>query len=164
MARDVSNNFLESVLAQETSKTFHTLLTVTLMRDDGLLFEGRYVDGYLPVESRGEIYQPAAFKLNIGSDISDTIPRTSLQFDSGDRDFIRMLRNNRDTPTIKMEVVMSDTPDFVEIGPVEFIAEGFTIKATSVDVDLTVEPVLNEPVPSAKFTPTLFPGLWGNIS
>lgn len=164
MPRDVSQLFREEAYKDTTPSIWHVLLSVNLVKDDGDVFEGKYVNDYLPVQSRGSVFQPAAFSVSIGSDISDTIPRTKLDFDAGDRTLIRLLRENRNPPKIVLEVVMSNTPDIVEIGPVEFQADSFSIKASAVNMDLTVEPILNEPVPSAKFTPTLFPGLFENVT
>lgn len=162
--REVSDNFYDSAYAQETDKVFLHLLDVSLVLDNGEVFEEHYVNNYLPVTSNGVLYQPGAFEITLGSDINDTVPQVKLEFDSGDRTLIRILRDNRERPKISLSIVLSNTPDVVEIGPVEFEMESFSIKATSVSCDLSYEPILNEPIPSAMYTPTLFPGLFTNTT
>lgn len=162
--REVTDNFYESAYAQETDKVFFHLLDVELLLDNGDLFEANYVNNYLPVTSNGIIYQPGAFEIALGTDINDTVPKVNLNFDTGDRTLIRTLRDNRNKPKVRLSIVLSNQPDIVEIGPVEFEMDAFTIKASAVSCELTYEPILNEPVPSNAYTPTLFPGLYANTS
>ena len=149
--------------AQETGYTFVHLLTVTMYRNNGTTQIYRFCDQYVDLISRGNLFEKASFRLNLGSDNSENIPTVSLEFDSGDRQIIRELRKNDRSPDITLEVVIGETPDIVEIGPVEYQLESFDFKDSSVSMRLTVEPVLNEPIPSLKWTPTSAPGLFANI-
>lgn len=168
MSREqLSQGFLEAAHSQETSAVILTLLVVEIEHTlNGSLekFTGYYVNDYLPVEGEWEgksvVYQPAAFKVNLGSDINETVPSTKLDFDAGDRQFIRLIRASEGTPKVYMQVVLADTPTKVEVGPVEFQVEAFTLKANAVSADLTVEPILNEPIPATRYTPQTFPQLW----
>lgn len=167
MRDQLTNNFRIAANSQETRSTILTLLTVRMQHtlNGGLTeFIGHYVNDYLPLDSAWEgesvVYQPAAFKISLGSDINDSVPKTKLDFDSGDRQFIRMIRASEGTPKVYMQVVLAEDPLDIQIGPVEFQVEAFSVKSTSVSADLTVEPVLSEPVPASRYTPQTFPQIW----
>lgn len=152
------------VFAQQTPSTFVHLLTVRMFRNNGTVDIRRFCDQYIPITSRGDIYQPASFRISLGSDDADSVPRVSLEFDIADRQIIRELRENDRTPIIQLEVVLGETPDQVEIGSIEYEVSQFEFNDTSVSMQLTVEPVLNEPIPALRFTPTTTPALWQNIA
>lgn len=152
------------VFAQQTGATFIHLLTVTMRRNNGTLDIRRFCDQYVPVTSRGDIYQPASFRIALGSDDADSVPRVTLEFDIADRQIIRELRENDRTPIIQLEVVLGDTPDEVEIGSIEYEVTQFEFNDTSVSMQLSVEPVLNEPIPAMRFSPTTSPALWQNVA
>lgn len=151
------------VFAQETSEVFVHLLTVELVKDDLTTEIIRYCDQYQQITSNGNIFEPASFRIQLGRDDGETVPSVRLEIDSGDTRIIRLLRGNKRSPKITLNVVLASTPDVVEIGPIEYEVESFDFNASAVSLRLTVEPVLNEPIPSLKFTPTTAPGLWADI-
>lgn len=162
-----SDDFLESIMAQQTENVILTFITLQFKKNSGEIFTGRYVSDFVPHSSVDPIdgassvlFQPAAFKVSLGSDTEDSVTRTNLVFDAGDLQLIRELRESDESPVIYLHAALASTPDYVEIGPVELQAESFTIKSTSVSVSLTIEPVLNEPVPAKRYTPNTFPMLW----
>lgn len=173
----LSPEFYNEALAQETGKVFLHLLDVSIREPDEDNYQiYHFVDDFTPLTFNsgavGEsdvIYQPASFVTDIGSDTGDDTPSVTLDFDSGDRDIIRRLRRTDDVPVFQLSVVMAPygTADPVishrEVGPIELQAEDFNFKSTAVKLKLIVEPILDEPTPSAKMTPNLAPGLWGNI-
>ena len=154
----------EVVFSQETGATFVHLLTVTMRRNNGTIEVRRFCDQYVPVTSRGDIFQPASFRITLGSDNAENVPQVNLEFDVGDVQIIRELRENDRTPTIQLEVVLGESPDHVEIGPVQYEVSQFEFNNTSVSMQLTVEAILNEPIPAQRFTPTTSPSLWQNIA
>lgn len=165
--RDFSDGFTETVNDQHSKSVVLTMVVVELEHTlNGTLekYEGYYVNDYLPVESvwKGNVvtFQPAAFKISLGSDTNDSVPKTKIDFDAGDRQFIRLIRASEGNPKVYMQVALSSSPQRLEIGPVEFQVEAFAIKSTSVSADLTVEPILNEPVPATRYTPQSFSQLW----
>lgn len=162
--RDTSSLFRQEAYAQQMGNVPIHLLDVTYTDNNGQVQNFYFCDQYVPITSNGTTYQPAAFQITLGEDSSDSMPTVNLQFDSGDRQLIRELRENNKAPRIQVRVVLSSTPNTAEIGPIEFTVSQFTAKSSSIDMTLDVEPILNEPIPSAKFTPTLFPGLWKTIA
>ena len=149
--------------AQETGYTFVHLLTVRMFRNNGSQEVYRFCDQFVNVTSRGNIFEAASFRISLGSDNGENVPTVNLEFDSGDRQIIRELRENDRSPEIMLEVVIGETPDNVEVGPIEYQLESFDFKDSAVSMRLTVEPVLNEPIPALKWTPTSAPGLFANI-
>lgn len=166
-----SSNFIESVLTQQTSEVILTLLTLQFFREDGTEFVGHYVNDYIPVESVNPIdglpvtFQVGAFKVALGNDTRDTVTQTSITFDSGDLQLVRELRRAEGNPKVYIQVALSSSPSVIEMGPIELQIESYTVKSTAVTANLTIEPILNEPVPALRFTPTTFPMLWrGKLS
>src|SRR5690606_15954785 len=105
-------------------------------------------------------FQVGAFKVALGNDTKDSVTQTSITFDSGDLQFVRELRKAEGNPKVYIQVALSSSPSVIEMGPIELQVESYTIKSTAVTANLTIEPVLNEPVPALRFTPTTFPMLW----
>ena len=167
----LSTEFYENILAQETKKVLLHLLEVHLLQNDGNLLKLYYVDDYSPLEfydtelDQTVIYQPASFKVNLGTDSADNTPVVTLNFDSGDRTIIRQLRENNARPIMYLSVVMTNPdPDEIishrELGPIMLETESFDFKASAVGLKLVVEPILNEPVPATKFNPIVAPTLF----
>lgn len=161
MARD--NISKDKVYAQETSSTFVHLLTVNLKKDNGQIEIYRFCDQFVNVTSRGDIFLAASFKLTLGTDSAENLPQVNLEFDSGDRQIIRALRENAASPMITLEVVLGENPNIVEIGPMEYQVLSFEFNDSSVNMRLGVEPVLDGTIPRYRFTPQTASGLFANI-
>lgn len=161
-----SSNFINSVLSQQSQEVILTLLTVQFTDNLGEEFVGHYVNDYIAVESINPIdgtpalFQVGAFKVALGNDTKDSVTQTSITFDSGDLQFVRELRKAEGNPKVYIQVALSSSPSVIEMGPIELQVESYTIKSTAVTANLTIEPILNEPVPALRFTPTTFPMLW----
>lgn len=169
----LSTGFYESAYAQETPNVFLYLLDVYILHPGDTTFSVyHYVNDYSPLtfnDGGGDvIYQPSSFQINLGNDSADSTPKVTLNFDSGDRTFIRFLRETDERPYVDLSVAMTPydittTITGVELGPIRLEADEFNFKATAVSVNLIAESILNEPCPSAKMSPTLAPALWSGI-
>jgi hypothetical protein len=61
---------------------------------------------------------------------------------------------------VSIELVLTRTPDVLEISFPGFLMSGITYNANSIVADLNVESLAIEPFPAHTFTPSYFPGLY----
>lgn len=162
--KNLSNTFRQEAYQQNMANVPIHLLQAMFVDNNGDTTYSYYCDQYEPVASGGQVYQPASFKVSLGEDYMENTPQVTLDFDAGDIQVVQKLRENDKPPVINISVVLSNSPDIAEIGPIEFAVSEFRAQSSALSLTLEVEPILNEPVPSTKFTPTIFPGLWKSIA
>ena len=168
MTREVSNNFLEQSFSQEADVALLTLLEIQYELPDGTETTDYFTDNNVPVDSSvngsSQVYQPRAFTFTLGDVNYDAKSTGKLRIDSGDNSTIRNLIQIRKRPVINVWVVLSNDVNTTEIGPINYEVENFKIQNSYIDLTLVTEPVLNEPIPGHRYTPTIFPGLWEDVS
>lgn len=162
--RTLSSDFQAAANAVQTEEVFLKLLQVHTVENDGTPVSYYYVNNNEPISSNGILYENASFELDLVAESADKAPASTLRFDSGDREIIRKLRELDKTPRFTLSIVMASNPDVIEIAPIEYELKRFQITDTLVSMELTMEPVLDEPIPCDRYTPNLSPGLWGNVT
>jgi hypothetical protein len=63
-------------------------------------------------------------------------------------------------PKIKLELVLSKTPDILEASHDDLFINNFQYNATQVSAGLSAVELDREPFPAFSFTPQFFPGLF----
>lgn len=163
--RVLSQEFQEVINAVSTDKVVLDLLHVVIYENDGSVTNWYYVnDKYEGVVSNGITYEPAAFRIELGGDSKEGQMVSTLMFDPLNREIIRKLREVDRRPEVNLSIVLADDPDVIQVAPINFIVDSSQIQNTGVQVSLTVEPILLEPIPKDSYTPRIAPALWGNIS
>lgn len=157
MSREVSLATRQALYDQETGESF--LLLVTVDHPD-LPEPIRVTSDKADTESRGEIYQAAAFELTLPDDNEDRGPRALIRIGNVDREIVRTLRAIATPPTVTIEVVPGSDPDTVEAAFPDFRLSDATYDALIVEGELTLDEFLGEPFPSGRFDPARFPGLF----
>jgi hypothetical protein len=163
MSRDLSLQFLDEIFAESTGATVVTLLRVQAVANNGSPITLRFVNDTQPIVSQGQLYQPAVFNMALGRDASDSVTTVNLSFDVGDRQLVSYLREVKDTPKFYISAVVAERPDTVELAETEYELNSFTINNTTITMVLTVEPVLNEPIPADLITPLTAPAMFENV-
>lgn len=107
-----------------------------------------------------QTYLRSRFSLSLPNDTEEGLPQATIDFEVGDIQIIRALRETPSPLTIDIWLVLGSDANFVEFGPVNYQSVGFTVSGTSVSLELEVEPVLHVQVPRHRFTPNIFPGLF----
>jgi hypothetical protein len=87
-------------------------------------------------------------------------PRCSIVLRDVTRYVIPIVRTIVGPPTVKMELVLSKTPDTVEASFAGFYISNFSYNADSVTADLSMIDYEREPFPMHSFTPAYFPGMF----
>ena len=157
MSRSLSTGALRSVLAQQTDQVWLVLLEIVHPDLPATL--------YFTSDNKGTVrgsntYIPFPFDVALPADLEGQVPRVKLTIDNVDRRIVDVLRTLDSSPTVRLLVVLADTPAVVEAGPFEFTLLDATYDVSTVSGELGFEPILSEPFPSDAYTPANFPGLF----
>lgn len=155
MPRNFSTNLTTLLNSQEFDEAL--LLFVTVEHDLGNF---RYVRGYEEIVSNSRTFSPAVFEITLPDEGDDSPPKIQVGFDIGDTDLIAALRENTGKPRVFLEFALRSNPDFIELGPLEFQLDTFTIQGQRITASLGYEPILKEPIPGNYYTPYVFPQLF----
>lgn len=112
------------------------------------------------VVSRGNNFIFLPMEITLPSEDQAQAPRCSLTLHDVTRYLIPIIRTLNGPPSIKLELVLSKTPDVVEASFSEFYLNGITYNADTVTAELSMIDYEREPFPMHSFTPLLFPGMF----
>lgn len=161
MSRNVSSTLKQAVFAQETDKVFLILLKVNHADLDSPI---RVVNNYSNITSTADggsqEYVGYPFEINLPEDTSENIPEVSLTIDNIDRQIVEAVRTCTGPPTATIWVVLSDSPNTIEYGPLEMTIRSTQYNAMTVTATIAPDNVLNEPYPGDLYSPQNFPGLF----
>lgn len=157
MPRTLSSNAVAALMAQSTDKVFLVLLTID-HPDLGTPF--RLVNNTEDVTSNGDLYTAYPFEISFPSEDGENISSASLILDNVDQLLVSTIRSLQSEPTVQLNLVIFDTPDVVEAGPMDFLLRGVKYDSFKIVAELTFEPILQEPFPKDIMSPKVFPGLF----
>lgn len=168
MARTVSLNMRQAMFSQETSQVPILLLTISHadITDGPFRFSSdptvRITDAPLyGTLSRGLPFYFLPFSAILPDDKDEAPPQARLVLDNIDREIIALLRRTSTPAQVRMELVLSSTPNNVEVEFPELDLVGAEYDAASVTLSLQIESLMSEPYPAGKFDLT-FPSLHGD--
>lgn len=168
--RQVSDAFKAAAYAQETGERLIVLLTIThpdltdgpirLTQDTGT----RTSDDPLryQTESRGETYDFLPFQVRLPDDQESGAPKALLILDNIAREMVAIIRSISTPPVIDIEVVLSGSPDTVEVKFPRFKIVNVTYDAQTIQGDLSIEGLATEPFGFMIFDPSRFPALFND--
>lgn len=161
-----STDFNQQVFAQETESVFIVLLTfssdeleedIRIASDPYEMLPDANVYG---VESNGLEYIFIPFEISLPRDDSTGTVSASLRVDNVEREIIAQARSVRVPLDIKIQCVLSDDVDVVEIEYDFFKLSNVQYDIMSITGELTLDYWGLEPFPSGRFIPSMFPGLF----
>ncbi len=156
MSRTTSSAFRAAVNAEETAQVYLPLLVISHADITTL----RFVSNTEDVVSNGDTYIGYPFDIRFPQERDDQPPQIPLIIDNVDRAIVDEIRTLSGAPTIEISMVLADTPNTVEYGPVEATLRNVTWDFGTVVGDLQGEDFLNEAYPGYSFTPMTSPGLF----
>lgn len=112
------------------------------------------------VVSRGDSFTFLPMQITLPSESADQAPSCSITLHDVTRYITPIVRSLNGPPSVKLEIVLSKTPDVVEASFSEFYLTGITYNAEAVSGQLVMINYAVEPFPSHSFTPALFPGIY----
>lgn len=161
-----SDSFKQQFYAQETESVFIVLLTLSSddLAEDILIASDPYE--LLPtanvrgVVSNGLEYIFIPFEITLPKDDSTGVVTAGITIDNVARDVIDQARSVRSPINVRIQVVLSDDVDAVELDYDYFKLTNVRYTTTTVTGQLTLDYWELEPFPSGRFTPSYFPGLF----
>ena len=169
--RTMSQNALEALFAQETENDLILLVTIydPLNPSQAAL---QICDGFTKrisetanevtygVTSRGVDYTFLPVDITLPDEAENSAPQCSITFYDVTQYVMPVARSISARPKVKLELVLSSTPDVVEASFTGFYITNFTYTVDRVTANLSMINYEIEPFPQYSFTPVYFPGLF----
>ena len=141
----------------ETNQALLHLLTITSATDIIYL-----VNNNEPITSNGQVYDPYPFALTLPMSDGERQVELILQIDNVDQTLTHAIRELLTPPIIKLEMVLSGSPDTVE-RTIDFLRADFiSYDSMSVQFRLRPENIMGRKFPASKYTPARYPDLFFN--
>lgn len=156
MSRSLSSNAIASQNAEATAEAWLILLTID---HASLASPIRVVDNNADITSNGDLFVAWDINLVLPGEDPDNPDTARLSIGNIDPLIIRTLRSISGPPSITIRVVLSSTPDVVEVEFAGLVLRKASYDAGQITGDLAFEEILTEPV-ATTLTPAMFPGLF----
>jgi hypothetical protein len=167
----MSPNALKAVFSPDSDDDLIILLTIYNPENESeVIF--RLADGYTKrisetadevfygVTSNGNDYTFLPMEISLPSEDEAQAPRCSIVMHDVTRYLTPIIRTIVGPPRIKLELVLSKSPDVVEVSFSDFYISNFTYNSDTVNADLAMVDYEREPFPMHSFTPRYFPGMF----
>jgi hypothetical protein len=167
----MSPEAIRAVFSPEADSDLLFLLTV-YSPDNPEVVVSRICDGFTKrisetanevvygVTSRGQDFTFLPMEISLPTEEEAQAPRCSIVMKDVTKYIIPIVRTIVGPPKVKMELVLSKTPDTVEASFTGFYISSFSYNADSVTADLSMIDYEREPFPMHSFTPAYFPGMF----
>ena len=151
----LSQGALQAVLASATEKVFLECLTISHPDINTI----RVVNDTQDLSRSAGVYLRFPFQVSAATQVQDRPPSIDITGDAVDQRLVeglRQLAGKRKRAEIIYEVVLADTPDTVEFGPVRFEFDSMSAdSATKVSVKASfLKGALNDAFPAGQFAPS----------
>lgn len=146
---------MQALMAQETDKTF--ILLVTFAHENEIF---RCCLNTEPIISRGQEFTPTYFQILL-PEVNDSAPQgCEIQVDNVDARMVDMLRRIVTPVQVKLELVLAEQADTVEVTVDDLVLREASWNANSISGKLMVEDMLNAGFPGNLYEPRTFPGVF----
>lgn len=112
------------------------------------------------VVSRSNNFAFLPFRLTIPDEQVASAPRATIAIEDVTGELIPQIRQLTTAPTVLIELVLSSTPNTLEVAFPGFLMGAISYNANQITAELTVKSLASEPFPAHNFTPSYFPGLF----
>ena len=112
------------------------------------------------VTSNSFDYTFLPMEISLPSEDEAQAPRCSIVLHDVTNYLTPVIRTITAPPRIKLELVLTKSPDTIEVSFSDFYINNFTYNADSVTADLAMIDYEREPFPMHSFTPRYFPGMF----
>lgn len=112
------------------------------------------------VVSRGNSYIFLPLEITLPQEDEAQAPRCNIVIRDVTRYLTPTIRNLTQNPKVKLEIVLSSSPDTVEVSFDGFYITNFTYNRDQVTAELQMINYEREPFPAHSFSPKYFPGLF----
>ncbi len=112
------------------------------------------------VRSNGEDFIFLPMEISLPTEEEAQAPRCSITLHDVTHLITPLIRTIVGAPTVRMDLVLSKSPDVIEISFEGFYINSFTYSADSVSANMSMVDLEREPFPMHSFTPRYFPGMF----
>lgn len=167
----MSPNALKAVFSPDSDDDLIILLTIyNPLNESEVIF--RLADGFTKrisetesdilygVTSNGFDYTFLPMEISLPSEDEAQAPRCSIVMHDVTRYLTPVIRTITAPPRIKLELVLTKSPDTIEVSFSDFYINNFTYNSDSVTANLAMTDYEREPFPMHSFTPRYFPGMF----
>lgn len=167
----MSPNALKAVFSPDADDDLIILLTIYDPLNESQVM-ARLADGFTKrisetadevfygVTSNGLDYTFLPMEISLPSEDEAQAPRCSIVMHDVTRHLTPVIRTITAPPRIKLELILTKSPDVVEVSFTDFYINNFTYNSDSVTADLAMIDYEKEPFPMHSFTPRFFPGMF----
>ncbi len=155
MSNELTNELKAEIFAQESANPFLTLVTLT-----GPGFAFYLVDNTVDVVSQGQIFSAFPMKVKLPVDDGESAREFDLTFDNASLDLIRALRGITSPIDCRIDMILASDPDTIQMSIPDLQIRSTSYNKTSISAKIVMDNFLSVAIPSEKYTPTLFPGIF----
>ncbi|CAB4195922.1 hypothetical protein UFOVP1299_43 [uncultured Caudovirales phage] len=165
----LSSEMLRGVFAQETGICPVFLITLAhstlssdifISSDPTVRLSETALDVVYGTVSRGKEYLFYPFRLTLPSDEDSGPQPMNLEIDNVSLALMKIIRTITTPPTLTVEIVLSSSPDTVELTWPEYLLSNIKYDVNTITGTLVLETLTREPFPALAFTPGYFPALF----
>ena len=152
----ISSDLTTEIFAQESGDPFLMLVTLSHASFGDLY----YVNNSEDITSRSIVYTAFPMKITPSSDDGESVREVQIEFDNVSLELIDEIRTVTDFINVKVEMILASKPDLVEIELGELKIKNIDYNKFPMKARMVMDDFLNTEIPSEKYTPTNFPGLF----
>ena len=166
----MSAEALKQIFSPDADSDLITLLTISNANTGEVI--ARIADNYVQrlsetdtdivygVVSGGNDFIFLPMQITLPTEEDGQAPRCSITMYDVTRYLIPIVRTITEAPRVMLQLVLSKSPNVVEIEFSDFYISNFNYNADSVTAELSMTDYDREPFPKDSFTPVSFPGLF----
>lgn len=165
---EVSANFKSEASKQETNVAIITLLTISSSELTETIYlcdvpHEKFEDlgeNVYGCTSNGQRYLFMPFETVFPRDDKTGNVTANIKFENVDRRIVGQLRSVKKAVSLKIEAVLSNDLDFIELSFDDFKLSNVNYDCFYVNGTISLDYFGLEPFPSGRFIPSMFPGLF----
>lgn len=156
MSRQLSNQLLSQLFAQESDDPFLMLIKLSHPSFDDIFFVNNTED----IVSNGITYEAFPVMVTPAADDGESIREVQIEFDNASLELVEEIRTITDYIDVEIDMVLSANPDQIEITLGELKIKNIMYDGSSIKARLFMDDFLNTELSSEKYAPTNFPGMF----
>ena len=155
--RDLTPALLDEFYNRTSGDPFLLLMTFS---HASFASDIRLVQNSEDITSNGNLFSAFPCKIVLPVDDGETQREVTLELDNVGLDLISELRTVTDFIGVNLQMVLASNPDLIEIEVGELKIKNIQYNRKTISATLFQDDFLNSEIPSEKYTPQLYPGIF----
>lgn len=155
MSNELRDELKTEIFKQESEDPFLTLVTLT-----GSGFSYYLVNNTTDITSNGQVFTAFPMKIRLPVDDGESAREFQIEFDNASLNLIRSLRAVTSPIDCRIDMILASLPDVIQMSVVDLLIRTITYDDRKVSAKIVLDNFLTIGMPSEKYTPSLFPGLF----